>query len=130
MTYTVRVLPDAEWGRLAEAGGPLAGLDLSGLAGGTIIVGEADGRIVAYWPILLAVHVEPLWIAPEHRGHAGLTRPLWQATQQQLRQQGIALAFGIVEDTQTEAYLRLVGKAGFQPVPGRLYFLRSEQPDV
>lgn len=129
MRYVTRVLDPLEWPRLKEAGGPFAEIDLPDLAGGAVIAAEVeggpdDGRIVAYWVLLVAVHAEPLWIAEGHRGHVSLARGLLTQMQAEMAARKVELAFGVVEDTQTAAYLAMVDRAGFQKAPGQLYFVR------
>lgn len=74
---STRILPPSEWSRLT-------GTELETLypilpEGAQVVVVEEDGpspRIVGTWAIYKLVHVEGVWISPEHRGKAGVARRL------------------------------------------------------
>jgi hypothetical protein len=114
-----RELPEAEWPRLSQH---LPELPPSGLA--RIIVVEDDGgRIVGYWCIVTAVHLEPVWVAPEYRGNASMWRKMWSGIKSVLVESKVKMAVAIVlrDNPATHAIKRL----GFQPVNGDLYFART-----
>jgi len=79
------------------------------------------GEIAASWWLSVAWHVEPLWIAPEHRKRPGLIRRLWDRVHQELIDQGADVAFGIITDPTVVGQ---AGRLGFSRAPGDLYFLR------
>lgn len=72
---TSRILPRAEYGRLAgtelEAVAPVLPADAD-----VLVVEDADGAIVGCWAAFALVHVEGVWIAPEHQGRSGVARRL------------------------------------------------------
>lgn len=63
---TTRVLARAEWPKLAATE---LGPAIDSLPEGTqvVVVEDVEGRIVGCWAAIQYVHVEGLWIAPEHR---------------------------------------------------------------
>src|SRR5258708_4293676 len=76
---TVRELPASEFPRLASVE-PFDKLGFPKPATSRVIVGEdSEGGIVAYWCVFAAIHVEPVWIHPEHRARPGLIRRLWES---------------------------------------------------
>jgi N-acetylglutamate synthase-like GNAT family acetyltransferase len=72
---TTRVLPPAEWPRLA-------GTELETLwphldrEQARVIAVEDEGRIVGCWAVYPLVHVEGVWIAPEYRRRGSVARRL------------------------------------------------------
>lgn len=70
-----RVLPEAEWGRIADAGMPDASVAL-GKENFQLVVVEDKGRIVATMALWRVVHLEGFWIDPDYRGKAGTIRGL------------------------------------------------------
>jgi len=71
---TTRVLPPAEWPRLLgtelETVVPVLPEDAE------VLVVEHDGAIVGCWALYPLLHVEGVWVAPEHRGRGGVFRRL------------------------------------------------------
>ena len=116
---TSRILPPEEWHRLA-------GTAMEGIAerlrpdAGAILVLEEDGAIVATWALITMVHAEGLWIAPSHRGHAGLVRRLLRAMRELAAEWGCAaVQTGSVSDDVTSFILRLGGTM----LPGHMFIL-------
>lgn len=85
---------------------------------------EVDGKIVAYWPIIVTVHVEPLWISPEHRHNRQVAKLLVQQVFETLKAEGITLAFGMIADEDFVQNFPMAAKLGFQKAPGDLYFIQ------
>jgi GNAT superfamily N-acetyltransferase len=90
---------------------------------------EVDGRVVAYWPVWLAVHAEPLWVDPAHRT-PGTIRVLVETLFQHLRDAGVGSAFVVLGHADQQVTLSAALRLGFQRVPGDLYVvdLRAAQP--
>jgi hypothetical protein len=115
------LLPLDQIERLREAGGPLAEVDLTQLDLEALPVIEVDGSIVAYWPIFYALHLEPLWIAEDHRHQVG--RLLLTLMEQTLTTLGKPVAFAVIDpDTPV---LALAERLGFDRVPGDLYYVTA-----
>jgi hypothetical protein len=74
---TTRVLPPAEWNRLAETelGPALPHLDPASAT--VFVVEDVDGAIVGCWSLITVAHVEGLWIAPAHRRRGRVLVKLW-----------------------------------------------------
>lgn len=115
------LLPLDQRDRLHEAtAGPLADVDLSKLEAEAIPVVEVDGRIVAYWPIFYALHLEPLWVDPDQRGDAGVLRALLDLLQLAVVASGEPVAFAVIAPDAPS--LPMAERLGFAPVPGNLYY--------
>ena len=87
-----------------------------------MVVAETPaGEIVAYWLLFDAVHVEPVWIHPQHRTRVGLIRRLWRAVYQALQGSGVEGAFAICAEDGLS--YQLAQRLGFRPMGGRLMYL-------
>ena len=123
----VRELDRGEYNRVQEAGGPLAGYDLSQIEHMRITAVEQDGRIVAYWCASMLVHAEPLWIAPEARGRPIVVRKLLQGLIAILQDLGCQVAFGVIADADFDVNLPMARRMGFEKVPGDTYVIHVPQ---
>ncbi len=92
----------------------------------------APTTVIAYWFVLLTVHVEPMWISPEHRGRAGLIRRLWKTVRNLLKESNVQVSFAIMDDGevtgQVSESLEAATRLGFERAPGHLYFVRTDNP--
>lgn len=124
----VRLLPQAEWGKLLQLPPFCDGVALT-LApqDSVIVVEDIVGRITAYWMIFTCVHVEPLWIAPEDRGRVGVIRKLWRTVRETLRAQGVEIAFALINKANPAA--RYAQRLGFRRTVGDCYFVLAKNPD-
>jgi hypothetical protein len=114
---TTRVLPAAEWDRLE--GTELDGLAdrLSGDRAVVIVVEDSDGRIVGCWAAIWALHIEGLWVAPDHRGKAAVLRRLVHSLNTETAQAGIsAVVAGVRDERMRDIASTALGK----PLPGQL----------
>jgi hypothetical protein len=118
-----RVLPEAEYHRLLSHE-PFASGGLPNPAYNRIIVAEVGTEIVACWMVLTCVHVEPLWIHPEHRKRPGLIRRLWTAVAGVLQESHVLVAFGCITDADAAQNVPLALRLGFEKVAGDLYYIR------
>ncbi len=114
---TARILPVAEWPRLA--GTPLADHALNP-TGCTVVVVEQQGQIVAQWAALAVVHVEGLWIAPDVRGHAGVSRALLTAMLDMLTTHQVG---EVLTQAETPDVVAMIRKAGGTRVPGETWVI-------
>jgi hypothetical protein len=97
-----------------------------------IVAQEAgSGKLVAYWLIFDAVHVEPLWIAEEHRKRPGLARRQWKGVQDVLVETGTPTAYAMIAENDMAANLPQATRLGFRKVPGQLFFIdvKGNQPE-
>lgn len=88
----------------------------------------SDYKIVAYWFVFQAIHVEPLWIDPEYRKRPGLIRRLWTGVQEVLEDVFSKLglrpvAFCVIGDASAANVLPYATRLGFKRVPGSLFFV-------
>ena len=121
-----RILGRNEIERVREAGGPLAEVpDLSRLTEATIVVVEDAGRIVAYWPIFYALHLEPLWITEDHRKSPSVVKGLLEAVGVVVEASEEPVSFAIIDPDLAESSLPLAERLGFARVPGDLYYVMT-----
>lgn len=125
----VRELPPEEWDRLT----PFPPFDggLPNPEHSRIIVAELGGpggALVAFWGMFSAVHVEPLWIHPDHRKRPGLIRRLWLTVRQTLLDLGIHTAFAAIADRDAAQNVPLAMRIGFDRFSGDLYFVQLQPP--
>lgn len=116
---TTRVLPPDEWHRLvgteAEAVWPLVDASTT-----QVLVVEQDGAIVGSWLAMRVLHVECLWIAPEHRKAGSVGRRLLAGMTRLLRDLGAKAAMTCA---MTDDVRRLIEHRGGTKVPADCYVL-------
>lgn len=81
---TTRILPPAEWHRLAGTEAETVWPQLNPERTSIVVV-ERDGFIVGCHVLSWLLHAECLWIAPQFRGRPSVARRLWTAVQQTAR---------------------------------------------
>ena len=119
---TFREVESEEWPRLL-AFEPFASSGLPEDNGHwRILVAEIDGKIVGCTSVHTQVHWDPWWIAPEHRGNAGIVRGLIRQGGELLDRIGVPHAFVTIED-QNLLSLALARRLGFEEAPGKLYII-------
>lgn len=121
---SARILPPSEWARLA--GTPVNPADLSP-DNALVVVVEHHGTIVGCWMALNTMHVEGLWIAPEHQGHAGTARALMTTMVGELLKAGVD---GVLTSAITPEVEAMIRKAGGSQVPGTLWIIPLKEPLV
>jgi hypothetical protein len=126
---TVRDLPEAEWPRL-RAFEPFASSGIPEGAHWRILVAEQGPEIVGFCCLFDAVHFEPWFIAPEHRGNPAIVRGLLRQAKQVLVDNQIPYVFACVQRVQAlpgvTSYEQMLGRLGFEPAPGVLYLLQTD----
>lgn len=115
-----RILRPEEWSRLEVHGAPgtLPFVEPENIA---VPVVEGDGgEIMACVQVLQVTHFEGLWIAPEHRGNAGVFRALIRQAYAipQTRRERWALGAAANGDGRMDT---LCHRLGGQPIPMHLY---------
>lgn len=114
-----RILPPREWPRLAgtelgDAWEHLSPKDVS------MLVVEQDGVIVGCWCVLRYVHVEGLWIHPDHRKRGSVGRRLLRGMRQAARELGARFVFtGALGDDVRG----LIAHIGGTKLPGEAYVI-------
>lgn len=121
----IRTLPSDEWDRLLDFEPWATHGCMPAEEHWTFIVAEevAGGEILAYTGIYNAVHWEPWYIRPEHRGRPGLVRGLIREGLTVLRENGVGAAFCLASAETA----KLVEHFGFTPAPGKLYILSVQE---
>jgi N-acetylglutamate synthase-like GNAT family acetyltransferase len=121
---TSRILPPAEWPRLAgtEAEALWPHLDP---ANAQVLVVEQDGEIVGTWTLLRIVHVECVWIREDCRGRFGVVKRLLSGMRAAARQWG---ARTVLTASLTDQVRSLVTSLGGQPLPGEHFVIPLEGP--
>lgn len=111
---TTRVLPPAEWPRLAgtelDTVWPVMDPEKT-----RVVVVEDAGVIIACWAALVTVHVEGLWIAPTHRGKGGAARRLLRGMREAVTSLGASVVFTA---STTDEMDTLIERAGGVRLPG------------
>ena len=90
------------------------------------VVAENDkGEIVGLCGFLPLVHLDPLWVREDYRGHPTLLRRLWDNTQSELSKADIPVTLGFSRegDTQVE---RIAKWAGGVEIPGRIFAFKRK----
>jgi hypothetical protein len=118
---TTRILPPAEWSRLAET--PIAASvwqrhDPASLQ--FVVVEDASGAIVATWATLICRHVEAFWVRPDHQRRGGALRRLFISMRALLTTLG---ATSVVTMAQDADVATLLIKAGATRLPGDTFLL-------
>jgi hypothetical protein len=124
---TTRILPRDEYPRLAgtelDAVWPILPLDAQ------VVVVEQDGQIVGCWSAYRLVHVEGLWIAPEHRGKGSVARRLLVGMRETVAEMG---ASGAITGALTDDVRTMLRHIGATHLPGDHYALplglRRDEP--
>ena len=117
MSLTSRVLPREEWPRLSEAE-----IDLPE-QGGDVLVVEQDGVIVACAGLAWCLHLEDVWVRPDHRGKAGAVRSLLRGVATSMAPAGLrAVCVGVSDPVIADYVARLGG-----PSIGEHYALPLER---
>lgn len=116
---TSRVLPEAEWGRLAGTSLATAMDRLDGLHELVVIVVEdAEGQIVGHVAVFRAVHGEDWWIDPVHRGRAAVLKHLLEAMR------AVTSAYGAtawVTHAESNEIGRMLAQLGGARLPGEAF---------
>lgn len=116
---TTRLLDRGEWPKLA-------GTELASAAehlppdAKVLAVEDSDGRLIGCWAAIPLVHVEGLWIAPEHRKAGSVGRRLWREMRRLLSLRGVRVALTGSVSPEVDALLL---HAGAQELPGKCYAL-------
>ena len=115
---TSRTLPQEEWPRLAgtevEHVWPLLNP-----ANARILVVEDDaGQIVGTWVLMRVVHVECLWIHPNHRGKTAVGRCLLAAMRPAARAWGYST---VITGAISDEIRRMITRFRGVKIPGDMY---------
>ena len=104
---TTRILPHDEWPKLAgtELERAYPWLDPNDTL---ILVVEDDGQIVGAWAAMVQVHLEGVWVHPDHRGRGAVAAHLLREMGSAVREKfGVSAAWTAAEN---EDVARLITK--------------------
>jgi hypothetical protein len=104
---TVRELEQHEWPRLETLLNEL-GMPIPPAATSRIVIAEEDGEIIAWWSAIQVVHLEPIWIHPDHRGGI-LPGKMWRILRGILETCGVPAAYCFAADETVAGYLHRLG---------------------
>jgi hypothetical protein len=124
-----RILEGEDLWRLADAPGPFQGRrDVIAALGNAQVVAveDAQGTLLGYWPIWLAVHLEPLWVQPEARKNPAVIKALVMGMRAQLQAERITTAYATIAHEDLPTNLPMAARMGFERVPGDLFFVKLE----
>lgn len=118
---TTRVLPREEWKRLAgteaEALWPL----LTHAA--QVLVVEDGDRIAGCWVLMPILHVECLYVAPEHRKKTSVARRLFVGMKRLVRESGSS---HVMTAAASDEVRDLLAHVGATKIPGDHYVMSFE----
>src|SRR5262245_36061718 len=121
---TTRLLPPDEWPRLEQTA--LAGVWAQLPPTAIVLAVEDDaGTLLGAWALVQLWHAEGVWIAPAHRGKAGVARRLWALLHEVGRALGVS---AILTGQQSPEVARLLAHVGAVPVPGGAYVVPLGPP--
>lgn len=83
-----------------------------------VVVGECNGEIVAFWAMQAVVHLEPVWVAEEHRNSFTVMGHLINTMQILLSYLGVTNYFAFSDNESTNGYL---GRLGFKKMPFEIW---------
>ena len=89
----------------------------------SVVVAEDNGEIVGFWCAFNAVHLEPLWIDPDHRQKAAVGRGLWRELKMLLGDNRVRSAFAMVADADAGLVLPMAYRLGFERMPASILFI-------
>lgn len=120
---TTRLLPPADWARLAGTELETVWPHLPASAR-VIVVEDEAGAIVGCWALFSCVHVEGVWVAPEHRARTAVARRLLVGMRHEARDLG---AQSVVTGALTDDVRQLITGLGGKALPGDLYVIPVER---
>ncbi len=83
-----------------------------------LVVEDDAGEIVGCWSLLSVIHVEGLWIRPDHRQHGSVGRALLTTMQRWIRQEGVDAVVTASTNGEMADYL---DRLGALPIPGQTF---------
>lgn len=105
---TTRILPPAEWSKLAGTEAEQVWPLLDPKRARIIAVEDGD-RVVGCWVTYLMVHAECLWIADDHRGKSSVGRRLLRALRNVVRGWGADRAWTSAITDDVRGMLATIG---------------------
>ena len=115
---TSRVLPPSEYPKLAGTEAASVWPRLPDTA--EVLVVEDEGAILGCWVAMPILHAECLWIAPAHRGKAGVGRRLFRAMREAVTRAG---ASAVMTCAMTDDVRHLLQTAHATPLGGDHFML-------
>lgn len=120
VTLTARVLTPEEW-PTKLIGTTLAQAIYDPDNAFVIVVEDAEGKVVACWSAVNTVHVEGIWIHPDHRKHAAVGRTLLTGMFEELRSLSVR---EVVTNADTPEVERMLQTIGAIQLPGTSWVLK------
>ena len=114
---TTRILPRAEWAKLA--GTELAEVWPLLHADAQVYVVEEDGQTIGCWCLFPVWHAEGVWIAPAHRGRGAVARRLLRGLREMSQRVG---ARSVMTGCLGEPVRTLLSHLRAVPVPDQFVF--------
>lgn len=98
----------------------------AGVPEGAIAVGLVEnGEVVALMGAFVMIFLDPIWVAPHHRGRVltpGVLRRFWDGMRSMLRDAGFRVAVGHVNQSEP-VVANLLQRVGAREVLGRRQFV-------
>ena len=86
-----------------------------------LVVEDDDGRIVGCWGLMTVLHLEGLWIHPDHRNHGDVARRLLT------KMRGLTGHRGVVTNSMDAQVTEYLTRCGAVPIPGQAFFWRMAE---
>ena len=124
---TSRILPQAEWSRLAGTEAETVWPLLDPNRSQVIVVEDEAGLVIGCWVLMLVAHAECLWIAPSARKRASVARRLWLGLHRAAASMGVTT---IATAALTDDVRDLLQHVGAMPLPGEHFVFSIPREDV
>lgn len=118
--FSTRILPPAEWPRLAGTEAASVWPRLDPALASVLVVEDEHGAIVGSWLLLRVLMAECLWIDPAHRGKGSVARRLWAFMRRTAQSMGFAV---VGTAAMSEDVRNLLAHVGATKIPGDVYTL-------
>lgn len=90
---TTRILPAEEWSKIAHTDLGAVVMHVNPEAVTVIVAEDAQGVIAGCWALVNFMHLEGMWVDPDHRGKGVVLRHLWNAVCEAASAKGIGSVF-------------------------------------
>lgn len=122
-----RILPVAEWSRLAgtELANHWRFMDPDAVQ--IIVVEDEAGAIVGTWALMPFIHAEGFWIAPDHRGKSSVLRRLWAELVKTAKARGLQ---SVVTSSISDDVTRILESRNAMPMPASYVLPMDPRPNA
>ena len=120
-----RFLQPEEWERLIGTEAETVWPHLDSRTAQVLVVEDPDGRIIGTWTFIQMLHAECVWIAPDHRGNAGVVRQLLTGLRDTAKARNLQV---VATSAVTDEVKALLEHLGATKLEGDHYVMRMPCP--